>query len=94
MLLLNNPEKWHMCIVRSHLDVIYSCELGLKPNWLFLITLLVSRKLTKFLCIRFSNTLEKCDKIYWSVIGSDIFSTRLKNWNNLSKFQFIRKTPF
>jgi len=31
-MLFLNQEKWHMCIVQSHLDVIYNYEVRLKPD--------------------------------------------------------------
>ena len=31
-MLFLNQEKYHMCIVQNHLDVIYSYEVGLKPE--------------------------------------------------------------
>ena len=31
-MIFSNQEKYHMFIVQNHLDVIYSYEVGLKPE--------------------------------------------------------------
>jgi len=106
-MLFSNQEKWHKCIFQSHLDVVNGYDVGLKArnveilerksNWWFVIISLVSRKLTKFLCISFSKIFETCNKIdngLWSIIRSDIFSTRLKTGITLGSFNLLGKTPF